>query len=172
MKYFTYVVRCNDDSLYTGYTKDLINRINVHNAGMGAKYTRARLPVRLIYFEEFDSITKAMWRELEIKKMTRKQKLNLIKMKNISWTKFMDMHSGGNLKEKQGYIYIQAPEKEARIIFYNRFGHNPERVTCTCCGADYSISERETLEEATAYERHCKWESEKYIEGTKTGDKK
>lgn len=68
------------------------------------------------------------------------------------WTKFMDMYSGGGKKEKWEYIYIEASEVEAKIIFYNRFGHNPERVTCTCCGKDYSISEYETLEKAIKYD--------------------
>ena len=71
------------------------------------------------------------------------------------WTQFMDMHSGGASKEEWEYIYIEAPEEEAIVIFYNRFGHNPNRVTCTCCGDDYSISESETLEHVTAYERGC-----------------
>lgn len=73
------------------------------------------------------------------------------------WTEFMDMHSGGGQKEKFAYCFIEAPEDEAKIIFYNRFGHNPERVTCTCCGEDYSISEYKTLEQATAYERNCEY---------------
>lgn len=72
------------------------------------------------------------------------------------WTRFMDMHSGGGTKEPPyEYIYIEAPENEAKVIFYNRFGHNPERVSCTCCGDDYSISEEKSLEQATAYERNC-----------------
>ena len=72
------------------------------------------------------------------------------------WTRFMDMHSGGGTKEPPyEYIYIEAPESEARVIFYNRFGHNPERVTCSCCGDDYSISEEETLQQITAFERNC-----------------
>ena len=71
------------------------------------------------------------------------------------WTTFWDMHSGGDLKEKQSKIYIEAPEEEAISIFYSRFGHNPNRVTCTCCGSDYSISENETLEEATGFHRHA-----------------
>jgi hypothetical protein len=71
------------------------------------------------------------------------------------WTQFMDMHSGGGLKENFQYCYIEAPEEEAKLIFYNRFGHDPERITCTCCGDDYSIMEFETLQEATAYERKC-----------------
>jgi hypothetical protein len=74
------------------------------------------------------------------------------------WTRFMDMHSGGGSKEAWEYIYIEACEEQAKVIFYNRFGHNPERVTCTCCGDDYSISESETLEKATAYERGCRWD--------------
>ena len=73
----------------------------------------------------------------------------------IMWTRFMDMHSGGSLKEKWQYIYIEADEKEAKIIFYNRFGHNPERVTCTCCGDDYSISSKDDLHQLTGYDRGC-----------------
>lgn len=80
------------------------------------------------------------------------------------WTEFMDMHSGGGQKEDFSHCFIEAPENEAKVIFYNRFGHNPERVTCTCCGDDYSISEYETLEQATAYERNCKYVEDHYIE--------
>jgi hypothetical protein len=82
------------------------------------------------------------------------------------WTKFWDMHSGGSQKEDQQFIFIEAPEEEAKVIFYNRFGHNPERVTCTCCGEDYYIGESETLEEASAFQRNCKYDEEKnnYVE--------
>lgn len=52
-------------------------------------------------------------------------------------------------------IYIEAPEAEAKVIFYNRFGHNPERITCTCCGEDYSISESDDLLQLTGYHRGC-----------------
>ncbi len=72
------------------------------------------------------------------------------------WTRFNDMSSGGSQKEKWGSIYIEAPLEEAKTIFYNRFGHNPERVTCTCCGDDYSITEGESLEELTAFYRGCR----------------
>jgi hypothetical protein len=72
------------------------------------------------------------------------------------WTRFMDMHSGGGCKENGAeYIYIEAPEKEAISIFYAKFGHNPNRVSCTCCGEDYSISESESFEKASAYDRGC-----------------
>lgn len=69
------------------------------------------------------------------------------------WTQFWDMHSGGGCKEEWSQIYIEASEPEARIIFYNKFGHNPSRVSCTCCGEDYDVSESPSLEEATAFDR-------------------
>lgn len=77
------------------------------------------------------------------------------------WTHFMDMYSGGSKKEKWGHIYIEAPEIEASIIFYNRFGHNPFRVSCTCCGPDYALHEYDSLDQATAYERCCEFDDEK-----------
>lgn len=80
------------------------------------------------------------------------------------WTRFMDMHSGGGRKLDWEYIYIEASEAEAQIIFQNRFGRNPNRVTCTCCGNDYSIDESKSLAEATAYERGCAWDGDGYVE--------
>jgi len=76
------------------------------------------------------------------------------------WTRFMDMHSGGPAKEPpHEYIYIEsASEDEAKLIFYNRFGHNPDRVTCTCCGNDYSTSSDDTLAEVSAYDRKCEFD--------------
>lgn len=60
----------------------------------------------------------------------------------MTWTQFWDMHSGGGLKEEPyNMIYIEAPEDVAKTIFFNKFGHNPERVSCTCCGDDYGIYE-------------------------------
>lgn len=82
----------------------------------------------------------------------------------MAWTQFWDMHSGGGQKEKWARIYIEAPKDEAITIFYNRFHHNPNRVTCTCCGEDYSISESETFAEASAFQRNCKWIDGKYVE--------
>ena len=69
----------------------------------------------------------------------------------------MDMHSGGGLKHRYAYIYIEANEAEAKVIFYNRFGTNPDRVSCTCCGNDYSITSSKSLAQATAYNRGCKY---------------
>lgn len=81
--------------------------------------------------------------------------------------RFMDMHSGGGQKEPYAYIYIEAMgEEAASLIFYNRFNHNPNRVTCTCCGEDYSIDEHDDLLQATAYERGCKYDTtlHKYVD--------
>lgn len=73
------------------------------------------------------------------------------------WTLFWDMHSGGSAKEKWTKIYIEADEEEAKVIFYNRFGHNPKRVTCTCCGEDYSISSDKDLAQLSGYHRNCNY---------------
>ena len=73
-KAYMYVVECRDSSYYTGYTTDVKKRIAVHNSGKGAKYTRARLPVKLIYVEGFDSKEEAMSAEALLKRKKRPQK--------------------------------------------------------------------------------------------------
>lgn len=75
--HYVYVVRCSDDSLYTGYAKDVERRVQEHNEGRAAKYTRGRRPVELIHTEEFASRSEALSREHRIKQLTRKQKLRL-----------------------------------------------------------------------------------------------
>lgn len=75
---YTYIVRCCDGSFYTGWTTDLDRRIKVHNEGKGARYTRSRLPVELVYYESYETSREAMKREYAIKRMTRKDKLELI----------------------------------------------------------------------------------------------
>ena len=79
MMNYTYIVRCNDGSLYTGWTNDLERRLEAHNSGKGAKYTKTRRPVELVYFEEFKTKEEAMSREYAIKHMTRKKKEELCK---------------------------------------------------------------------------------------------
>ena len=73
-----YILLCSDNTLYTGWTNDLEGRISCHNAGRGAKYTRTRLPVQLVYYEKFAEKSQALKRESEIKKLSRKKKLELI----------------------------------------------------------------------------------------------
>ena len=75
---YTYILRCSDGTLYTGWTNELDARIRCHNSGRGGKYTRSRLPVELVYTESFDTKEEAMSREWHIKRMSRQQKLRLI----------------------------------------------------------------------------------------------
>ena len=78
---YTYILKCKDGSLYTGWTNDLEQRVAAHNTGKGAKYTKARRPVELVYFEEFETKEQAMKREDAIKQMARKDKLELVRRK-------------------------------------------------------------------------------------------
>ncbi len=71
---YTYILKCADGTLYTGWTNDIEKRLKAHNAGKGAKYTKGRRPVQLVYSEEFETREEAMKREYEIKQMTRKEK--------------------------------------------------------------------------------------------------
>lgn len=77
MKCYTYVLKCSDGSLYTGWTNDMKKRLKAHNEGRGAKYTRGRTPAELVYLEEFNTKEAAMRREAAIKKMSRAEKLKL-----------------------------------------------------------------------------------------------
>ena len=75
---YTYILRCADGTLYTGWTNDLEKRLAAHNAGKASKYTRVRLPVELAYFEVFETKAEAMRREVLIKQLSRPEKLRLI----------------------------------------------------------------------------------------------
>lgn len=77
--YFIYIVKCKDETYYTGYTTNIEKRIKAHNEGKGAKYTRSRLPVKLVYWEQYEEKTQALKREYAIKQLTRKQKQQLIR---------------------------------------------------------------------------------------------
>jgi len=75
---YVYVLRCKDDTLYTGWTNNLEHRLAMHRSGKGAKYTRGRGPLVLVYTEEYESQHEAMQREAAIKKLSREEKLELI----------------------------------------------------------------------------------------------
>ena len=81
MKHYAYILECADGTYYCGYTNDLDKRIETHNAGKGAKYTKPRLPVKLVYSEEFDTKEEAMSREWHLKQLSRTQKQELINTK-------------------------------------------------------------------------------------------
>ncbi|WP_026394710.1 GIY-YIG nuclease family protein [Acetobacterium malicum] len=77
-KAYVYIVKCSDNTLYTGWTTNIEARIKVHNSGTGAKYTRGRLPVTLVYWEALETRSEALSREVVIKKMSKVQKIKLI----------------------------------------------------------------------------------------------
>lgn len=78
---YTYIVECSDGTLYTGWTNNLEKRLETHNAGKGAKYTKTRRPVKLVYQEQFETKEEAMSREYHIKQLSRKEKMKLMKEK-------------------------------------------------------------------------------------------
>lgn len=78
-KSYVYILRCSDGTYYTGWTTDPERRTRAHNSGRGAKYTRARRPVELVYYEEFDDKIEAQRREYAIKQLTRAEKEELMK---------------------------------------------------------------------------------------------
>ncbi|MEW6516435.1 MAG: GIY-YIG nuclease family protein [candidate division FCPU426 bacterium] len=79
-RFFVYIVRCRDKSFYTGLTVDVEHRIKQHNQGRGAKYTASHKPVKLVYQEACSDLSAAMRRELQIKRLTRAAKAELIRM--------------------------------------------------------------------------------------------
>jgi len=75
---YVYILKCADDTLYCGWTTDPDARLRAHNSGRGAKYTRSRLPVEMVYLEEFEDKHEALSREWHIKRMSREEKMKLI----------------------------------------------------------------------------------------------
>lgn len=84
---YVYILRCGDDSLYTGWTTNLDKRLKCHNSGKGAKYTRCRLPVEIVYSENLLDKSSALKRECEIKKLSRDKKLLLIEENTVNNSK-------------------------------------------------------------------------------------
>ncbi|WP_268913178.1 GIY-YIG nuclease family protein [Lentilactobacillus sp. SPB1-3] len=78
-KFYMYVLLCEDDTLYTGYTDDVIRRFEVHQSGKGAKYTKAHKPIKILYSEEFSTKHDAMSAEYHFKKMNRQKKISYIR---------------------------------------------------------------------------------------------
>lgn len=95
-KYYTYIVRCSDGTLYTGYTTDIENRIKVHNQKKGAKYTKTRTPVTLYYYEEFFDKSSAMKKEYAIKQYNKIKKLKYVEENlNSDKREFIDIVNKG-----------------------------------------------------------------------------
>ena len=91
---YVYMVRCSDGSLYTGWSTNPVKRAAVHNSGKGAKYTKSRRPVELVYYEKLETKQEAMSREAFIKKMKRSEKMQLVEdfTRSGKWMK-VSMHS-------------------------------------------------------------------------------
>ncbi len=83
--FFVYIVQCSKGTYYTGYTTDLDNRINKHNDGSGAKYLRGKAPVKLVYAREYRYFKDAFKAEIEVKKLSRKKKEELVKNHPLNW---------------------------------------------------------------------------------------
>ena len=81
---YTYILRCKDDSLYTGWTNDIEKRLENHRDGRGAKYTRGRGPLELVYLEVHETKSEAMQREAYIKRLSKSDKMELIR--DSDWT--------------------------------------------------------------------------------------
>jgi putative endonuclease len=89
--YYFYILKCQDKTLYCGVTKDMVNRVRLHNSGFGSAYVSTHGGGRIVYFEKYKTIGNALQREIEVKKYPRSKKLKLIKL----W-------SGQKLSEYQG----------------------------------------------------------------------
>lgn len=85
--YYVYILLCNDESLYTGITNNLKNRLDIHNKGKASKYTRGRLPVKYVYAAESKDKGEALRKEYAIKRLSRKKKLELITTNKINLPK-------------------------------------------------------------------------------------
>ncbi|MFO3665110.1 GIY-YIG nuclease family protein [Anaerococcus sp. Marseille-Q5996] len=81
---YVYILRCKDNSLYTGWCVDLEKRLALHNSGKGAKYTRARGPCKLVYYEEISDKSEALKREIAIKKLSKTKKEDLVRNFNLT----------------------------------------------------------------------------------------
>lgn len=83
--FYVYILECNDKTLYTGYTNSLETRLKNHNLGIASKYTRGRTPVKYVYTESFTNKSAAMKREIKIKSLTKKKKIELITENNYEY---------------------------------------------------------------------------------------
>ncbi len=90
---YTYILQCGDGSLYTGWTNDMKKRLAAHRSGHGAKYTRGRTPLTLVYLETFETKQEAMSREAQIKHLNRDEKLMLIRDRDEEMKKKIQVYS-------------------------------------------------------------------------------
>ena len=98
---YTYILKCKDGTLYTGWTNDLERRLEAHNSGKGAKYTKTRRPVTLAYYETFETKQQAMKREYAIKQLPREEKLKLIDERQTDESQIADVAKSKKKSKKK-----------------------------------------------------------------------
>ena len=111
---YTYLLECADKTLYCGWTNDLEKRVKAHNSGLGAKYTKPRRPVALVYYEEFETKEEAMRREAAIKRLTRYEKLRLLEVHG---------ENGHVVADQGGEISVAAQGGEVAAAQGEQAGH-------------------------------------------------
>lgn len=107
-KWYLYIVECADSTLYCGIALDVNKRITIHNLGKGAKYTRSKRPIKLLFTEEFSNHKDAVLREIEVKGLTREKKLKLIKENSVA------------LRGLRVGLVTQSREKKLDLIKYRK----------------------------------------------------
>ena len=121
MSYYTYVVKCSDGSLYTGYTNDLEKRVSAHNEGKGARYTRSRRPVELVYYEEYPTKEEAMSREWHIKQLTKAEKekiIGLAKSDTLCYYIINDIGKRGGIMDNEKKKGLSLKTKLIIAVFF------------------------------------------------------
>ena len=113
-KGYTYILECSDGSYYTGSTIDLLKRFMEHQAGKGANHTKKRLPVKLIYFEEYPTVQEAFYREKQIQGWSRKKKEALIKSEYNKLKALAECRNETHYKNKGGFDSAQPPSNSAQ----------------------------------------------------------
>ena len=122
--FYVYMLRCADGTLYTGWTNDIHKRIEAHNSGRGAKYTRSRSPCKLVWAEAAETKSAAMKREYEIKQLTRKQKQDMLDAQPKNWPTLAGRLNsppssrGDALRQMKANGDILSPKAEAELEKY------------------------------------------------------
>ncbi len=143
---YVYLLKCADDSLYCGWTNNLIKRYQAHQSGKGAKYTKARLPVTLVYFEEYLDKSEALKREFFIKKLSRKEKLELVKCSFLEKNCFLydNEFRRNNMAELKFYICEHCKNIVVKL--------HDAKVPVVCCGEPMKELTANTVD--AAQEKH------------------
>ena len=132
MKGYTYILHCSDGSYYTGSTKNIALRLEQHQAGEGANYTRKRLPVKLIYYEEYNRIDEAFYREKQIQGWSRKKKEALIEGKQELLPKlaiaYRDLRTLREPQRPDRCLTLRVPQRPDRCLRFSKA--KAEEVEC------------------------------------------